>query len=76
MQSLEDLLSTVAAFKPTRSGEVLELEVHESLSFRGAAIQLPVAMAVLVDALLAKQMFPAGYAEAPGCRRYRYEYQP
>ena len=73
--SVEELLTEVAAWKPQRIGEVHELSVPDLLTFRGERVAHDIAMAILLDALLAKGLFPAGFGSEPGGRTYRYQFE-
>ena len=73
--SVEELLTEVAAWKPQRIGEVHELSVPDLLTFRGERVAHDIAMAILLDALLAKGLFPAGFGSEPGGRIYRYQFE-
>ena len=46
--------------------------MREKLTLRGALVPSDVAMAALLDALLAKGFFPDGYVQEDRARRYRY----
>jgi hypothetical protein len=73
--SVETLLSKIAELAPEPAGGIEEfyLDVPERLTLRGRIVIPAVAMAVLVDALIAKDFVPAGYEPRPGGRRYRYQ---
>jgi hypothetical protein len=73
--SVEALLSQVAAFSPRTAGETFTLAVPDSLTLRGATIPHDVAMAVIVDALLAKALYPSGFTLGHGMRTYQYRYE-
>ena len=54
----------------------MELGVSDGLSMHGSSVPQDLAMAVVLDALLAKSYFPDGFVEVVGGRRYRYAQNP
>jgi len=68
------LLDQIAVLspEPESSIERFELDVPEHLTLRGKACPPDFAMAVILDALLAKGFDPDGFEPRPGGRRYRY----
>jgi hypothetical protein len=72
--SVEELLDSVAALAPSHPGESYSLLVSNSLTFREKALSKDFAMAIVLDALLAKGLIPDGFTEVPGGRQYRYRF--
>lgn len=74
-RSVEELLDQVAALAPSKPGESYSLSVADMLTFRENTLPKDVAMTIVVDALLAKGLFPAGFSEIPGGRQYHYKFE-
>ena len=73
-RSVEDLLDQVAALTPAKAGESCSLHIADAVTFRNAALPQDVAMAIVLDALLAKGYFPDGFTQISGGRTYRYRF--
>ena len=73
-RSVEELLDQVAALAPSKLGESHSLFVADTLTFRNKTLSRDSAMAIVLDALLAKGLFPAGFTEMPGGRQYHYKF--
>jgi hypothetical protein len=56
---------------PKRSTN-LDLWVPDRLTWSGEAVDADIAMAVVLDRLLAKDFLPAGFTQGIGGRRYHY----
>jgi len=70
---VEDLLTSVNGVDgAAAAGTRYELWVPEALTLHGQPVRLDVAMAVVVNALLAKSYFPDGFEAGDGGRLYRY----
>jgi hypothetical protein len=70
---VEDLLAEVSSVDGTADvGTPYELWVPEVLTLHGTTVQSDLAMAIVVDALLAKSYYPHGFEAAAGGRVYRY----
>ncbi len=72
--TLEDLLSKVEALPEDINS--FELFVPEDLTRQGQPVALDVAMALLVDRLLGKGLFPDGFDQRATGRRYKYSSDP
>ncbi len=70
--SVEQLLAQVDHVDPGRGPASFELWVPNSLTFRGSLIRQDVAMAIVLDRILAKGFFPDGFVEESSGRRYTY----
>lgn len=69
--TIESLLAQVEAIPAgTKS---FELFVPQSLTWEGRAIDQNPAMAVVLDKLLGKGLFPDGFEQRPNGRRYKYK---
>ena len=73
--AVEDLLTEVAALAPRRVGETCSLWVPNALTLEGNLLAQDVGMAIVLDALLAKGFFPAGFEPERGGRRYKYRFE-
>ena len=73
--AVEDLLTQVAEFAPRETGSTYSLWVPDILTFRGGLVAHDIAMAIVLDALLAKELFPAGFRSERGGRHYTYRYK-
>jgi hypothetical protein len=67
---VEDLLSQIASVQGDRT--TCELWVSERLSLHDQPVALDIAMAIVLDALLKKEMFPDGFIQGDGGRYYKY----
>jgi hypothetical protein len=72
--ALEDLLSKVEALP--QSIESFELFVPQDLTWRGQPVALNPAMAIVVDGLLGKGLFPDGFEQRATGRHYKYKSDP
>ncbi len=70
--TVEELLSEIGKVPAHDVGQRCELWVPELLRLRGARVGDDIAMAVVLDALLAKGFYPDGFTEGEGGRTYRY----
>jgi hypothetical protein len=68
--TVEQLLAQIAAIPP--STQAFDLLVPEALTLQGNPIPSNLAMTILLDALLAKGLFPDGFEPRDGARLYRY----
>jgi hypothetical protein len=73
--TVEALLDKVQSFAPSVAGDTFSLIVPETLTFRGQPLAHDVAMAIVVDALVAKGPFPDGFVAGVGIRDYHYRYE-
>jgi hypothetical protein len=71
---LEDLRAQIDALPAGQRS--FDLWVPDELTSGGAPIRSDMAMAVLVDGLLARGLFPAGYSAGTGGRTYHYSASP
>jgi hypothetical protein len=70
---VEPLLEQIAELTPApRGSQSFEMWVPGTLTLGGQPIADDLAMAILLDALLAKEFFPDGYQQGAGGRLYRY----
>ena len=67
---VEDLLSQIAGVQDDQT--TFELWVPEKLSLHDQPVALDIAMAIALDALLKKEMFPDGFIQGEGGRYYKY----
>jgi hypothetical protein len=70
--SVEELLRAVSLLPEVGEPTSIELGVSDTLSFQGKPVPQDIAMAIVLDALLARGYVPNGVAEEPGGHRYRY----
>lgn len=69
--TIEDLLSQIEAIPAgTKS---FRLFVAQSLTLKGEPIDQSPAMAVVLDKLLGKDLFPDGFEQRPTGRWYKYK---
>ncbi len=69
--TLEELLARIEALPhDTRK---FELFVPQSITWQGRPIDKSAAMAVVLDKLLDKGLFPDGFELRPNGRRYKYK---
>jgi hypothetical protein len=68
--AVEDLLSQIASIRDDQT--TFELWVPQSLSLHDRPIALDIAMAIMLDALLKKELFPDGFIQGDGGRYYKY----
>jgi hypothetical protein len=72
--TVESLVAQVESLPSGQSN--FELFVPSDLTMRGRPVPLDLAMAVIVDRLLGKGLWPAGFEQRPTGRRYRYRSTP
>jgi hypothetical protein len=70
--TIEELLREIGEVPAHDVGKRWELWVPELLRLRGARVGDDIAMAIVLDALLAKGFYPDGFTEGEGGRTYRY----
>jgi hypothetical protein len=70
--TVEELLNEIGKVPAHYVGQRWELWVPELLRLRGARVGDDIAMAILLDALLAKGFYPDGFTEGEGGRTYYY----
>ena len=68
--TLESLLATVDKLVPGTG--TFELFVPQTITSKGEPIPLYIAMAIVVDRILGKQLYPNGFVQKPNGRLYRY----
>ena len=68
--TVEELLAKVEAMPAGTS--TFELFVPAELTLEGRSIRPDLAMALVVDQLLARGLFPRGFDQRPTGRRYKY----
>jgi hypothetical protein len=68
--SVEDLLKQIGSIRDDQT--TFELWVPEGLSLNDQPVALDIAMAIVLDALLKKDMFPNGFTHGDGGRFYKY----
>ena len=73
MGSLEDLVREIQRL-PADTPE-FDLWVPDNLTYQGDSITLEAAMAVVLNELLAREMFPDGFEQGSGGRMYRYRHE-
>jgi hypothetical protein len=69
--TVEGLLAQVQAIPP--GTKTFELFVPQRLTWEGRPIDQSLAMAVVVDQLLGKKLFPDSFEQRPTGRRYKYK---
>jgi hypothetical protein len=67
---VEDLLKQIGGIRNDQT--TFELWVPERLSLNDQPVLLDIAMAIALDALLKKDMFPNGFTRGDGGRYYKY----
>jgi len=71
--NVEDLLAQVNRVDGAAAiGTRYELWVPDALTWRGGPVRQDIAMALILDALLAKSFHPDGMVPGTGGRLYRY----
>lgn len=70
IRTLEAILQEVDGLPPDASHH--DIWVPERLTFRGDDVHPAIAMSLLIDRLLAKNLFPAGFTQGVGGRMYHY----
>jgi hypothetical protein len=73
--TVEQLLAQVDAASPDAPDRAFSLWVSEALTLRGEPVSQNVAMALVLDRLLAKGFFPAGFEPAGAGRLYNYRFE-
>ena len=71
VSSVESLLASVSAI--TNAQTSFELFVPAQLTLKGESVRQDVAMAIVLDKILAHDLIPAGFEEQPGGRLYKYQ---
>jgi hypothetical protein len=72
--TVEELLATVGAIGGSAHPSRIDLWVPAALTLRGQPVRADVAVAIIVDALLALGYMPDGFTPGPGGRRYHYAF--
>ena len=72
--TLENLLATVDKLAPKTPA--FQLYVPQTVTYEGKAIRMDIAMAVLCDRILGKQLYPNGFVQKPNGRVYKYTSDP
>ena len=72
--TIESLLTQVDALP--EGTQAFELFVPKDLTWQGAPVAQDMAMAIVVDKLLGKELYPAGFDQTPTGRRYKYNSDP
>jgi hypothetical protein len=67
---VEDLLKQIGSIRDDHT--TFDLWVPERLSLHDQPIALDIAMTIVLDALLKKEMFPDGFIQGDGGRYYKY----
>ena len=70
--TVEELLARVRELDAGRAGETFELWVPTHLSLDAVPVSEPVALSMVLEALVAKGFEPAGHEQQAGGRLYRY----
>ena len=73
--TVEQLLAQVDAASPDAPDRAFSLWVSEPLTLSGEPVSQNVAMALVLDRLLAKGFFPAGFEPDGAGRRYNYRFE-
>jgi hypothetical protein len=68
--TVEDLLKQIGSIRDDLT--TFELWVPERLSLHDQPVASDIAMAIALDALLNKEMFPDGFIQGDGGRYYKY----
>lgn len=69
--TVEALLAQVAAVP--EGTKTLEIFVPENLTLDGKPVAQNLAMALVLDKLLGKRLYPDGFEQRPTGRRYKYK---
>ena len=72
--TIEALLAQVEALP--EGTKAFEFFVARDLTWQGRPVAQNMAMAILLDKLLSKQLFPEGFDQRPTGRRYKYKSDP
>ena len=72
--TVEELVARVDALPA--DAKALELWVPDRLSLKGKPVPQDLAMAIVVDRLLGRGLYPNGFVQGDGGRTYRYSPQP
>ena len=73
--TVEELLAQVNSVDPKRGDSSFTLWVPGSLTLGGNPVAQDVAMAVVLDRVLAKGFFPDGFVAEGTGRRYNYRFE-
>jgi hypothetical protein len=73
--TVEELLAQVDEFDPRRGNSSFTLWVPASLTLGGNPVAQDVAMAVVLDRVLAKGFFPEGFVPEGTGRRFTYRFE-
>jgi hypothetical protein len=72
--TIEALLAQVEALPEGTT--TFELFVPQDLTWQGRPVVQNMAMAIVLDKLLGKQLYPDGFDQRPTGRRYKYKSDP
>ena len=72
--TLEALLAQVAGLP--EGAKKFELFMPQDLTWQGQPVTQNLAMTIVLDKLLGKNLFPDGYDQGPTGRRYKYKSDP
>lgn len=72
--TIEKLLAQVETLP--EGTNVFELFVPQNLTWQGQPVGQNMAMAIVLDKLLGKQLYPDGFDQHPTGRRYKYKSDP
>ena len=70
--TIEELLAEIGKLPAHEIGQRWDLWVPELLRLRGSRVGEDIALAILLDALLAKGFYPHGSTEGAGGRTHHY----
>jgi hypothetical protein len=70
--TIEELLAQIGKLPAHEIGQRWDLWVPELLRLRGSRVGEDIALAILLDALLAKGFYPDGSTEGAGGRTHHY----
>ena len=72
--TIEALLAQVEMLP--ESTKTFELFVPQDLTWQGRPVAQNMAMAIVLDKLLGKKLYPDGFEQRPTGRRYKYKSDP